>query len=118
MKILGIGDQGVGAIQISVAKLVITTLCAGIHPLRQLPVVLDCGTDVCHLKTRDHCTDLRVQNEKLLNDELYLGLRQPRARGKEYDDFVEKFVTKARKRFPKAYIHLYVHFLTKWRKRN
>lgn len=46
MKILGIGDQGVGAIQISVAKLVITTLCAGIHPLRQLPVVLDCGTDV------------------------------------------------------------------------
>ena len=102
-----------GAIQIPVAKLVITTLCAGIHPLRQLPVVLDCGTDVCHLKTRDHCTDLRVQNEKLLNNELYLGLRQPRARGKEYDDFVEKFVTKARKRFPKAYIHLYVHFLTK-----
>lgn len=36
-----------GAILISVAKLVITTLCAGIHPSRQLPVVLDCGTDVC-----------------------------------------------------------------------
>lgn len=46
-EILGIGDQGVGAILISVAKLVITTLCAGIHPSRQLPVVLDCGTDVC-----------------------------------------------------------------------
>lgn len=46
LQILGIGDQGVGAILISVAKLVITTLCAGIHPSRQLPVVLDCGTDV------------------------------------------------------------------------
>lgn len=45
-KILGIGDQGVGSVLISVAKLVLTTLCAGIHPARQLPVVLDCGTDV------------------------------------------------------------------------
>ncbi|KAL2844787.1 hypothetical protein BJY01DRAFT_214654 [Aspergillus pseudoustus] len=88
-QILGIGDQGVGAILISVAKLVITTACAGIHPSRQLPVVLDCGTN----------------NEGLLNDELYLGLRQPRARGKEYDDFVDKFVQAARKKFPNAYIH-------------
>ncbi|KAF4274131.1 hypothetical protein CNMCM8812_006120 [Aspergillus fumigatus] len=88
-EILGIGDQGVGAILISVAKLVITTICAGIHPSRQLPVVLDCGTD----------------NQKLLDDELYLGLRQPRARGKEYDQFVNRFVTTARKLFPKAYIH-------------
>lgn len=32
------------------AKLVLTTLCAGIHPARTLPVVLDCGTDVCHLR--------------------------------------------------------------------
>ncbi|KAG2419831.1 hypothetical protein HFD88_004628 [Aspergillus terreus] len=88
-EILGIGDQGVGAILISVAKLVLSTLCAGIHPSRQLPVVLDCGTD----------------NESLLNDELYLGLRQPRARGKDYDQFVEKFVTAARKMYPRAYIH-------------
>ncbi|OQE22816.1 hypothetical protein PENFLA_c012G08153 [Penicillium flavigenum] len=88
-EILGIGDQGVGAILISVAKLVITTLCAGIHPSRQLPVVLDCGTD----------------NEELLNDELYLGLRQRRVRGEKYDEFVDRFVHSARKRFPKAYIH-------------
>ncbi|KXG52809.1 Malic enzyme, NAD-binding [Penicillium griseofulvum] len=88
-EILGIGDQGVGAILISVAKLVITTLCAGIHPPRQLPVVLDCGTD----------------NEKLLNDELYLGLRQRRVRGEKYDEFVDRFVKAARKQFPKAYIH-------------
>ncbi|KUM63171.1 hypothetical protein ACN42_g3927 [Penicillium freii] len=88
-EILGIGDQGVGAILISVAKLVITTLCAGIHPSRQLPVVLDCGTD----------------NEELLNDELYLGLRQHRVRGEKYDEFVDRFVRAARKQFPKAYIH-------------
>ena len=75
-QILGIGDQGVGAILISIAKLVIYTLCAGIHPARTLPVVLDCGTD----------------NGELLNDDLYLGLRRPRTRGKEYDDFVDNFV--------------------------
>ncbi|KAI0397432.1 malic enzyme [Xylariaceae sp. FL0594] len=88
-EILGIGDQGVGGILISVAKLVLTTLCAGIHPNRTLPVVLDCGTD----------------NENLLNDELYLGLREKRVRGEKYDRFVDEFVQSARKLFPKAYIH-------------
>lgn len=88
-EILGIGDQGVGGILISVAKLVLTTLCAGIHPNRTLPVVLDCGTN----------------NEELLNDDLYLGLKKPRIRGKEYDDFVDTFVQSARKLYPKAYIH-------------
>lgn len=88
-QILGIGDQGVGGILISVAKLVIYTLCAGIHPHRTLPVVLDCGTN----------------NKELLDDELYLGLRKPRARGEEYDRFVDKFVQSARKLYPKAYIH-------------
>ncbi|KAK5019495.1 NAD-dependent malic enzyme, mitochondrial [Cryomyces antarcticus] len=88
-QILGIGDQGVGGILISVAKLVIYTLCSGIHPTRTLPVVLDCGTD----------------NHELLNDELYLGLRQPRVRGEEYDNFVSTFVQSVRKSYPKAYIH-------------
>ncbi|KAI0467144.1 malic enzyme [Xylaria cf. heliscus] len=88
-EILGIGDQGVGAILISVAKLALTTLCAGVHPNRTLPVVLDCGTN----------------NEKLLNDELYLGLRKKRVRGEKYDKFVNEFVKSARELFPKAYIH-------------
>lgn len=88
-EILGIGDQGVGGILISVAKLVLTTLCAGIHPNRTLPVVLDCGTD----------------NEDLINDELYLGLRKPRVRGEEYDKFIDSFVENARKLYPRAYIH-------------
>lgn len=47
-----------------------------------------------------------AQNQELLNDDLYLGLRQPRARGEEYDEFVDNFVKAARNRFPKAYIHL------------
>jgi malate dehydrogenase (oxaloacetate-decarboxylating) len=88
-QILGIGDQGVGGVLISIAKLVLYTLCAGIHPNRTLPVVLDCGTD----------------NEELLEDEHYLGLQKPRVRGEEYDAFVDRFVQAARKRFPKAYIH-------------
>ncbi|RGP81215.1 malate dehydrogenase oxaloacetate-decarboxylating [Fusarium longipes] len=88
-EILGIGDQGVGGILISVAKLVLTTLCAGVHPNRTLPVVLDCGTD----------------NKDLLDDELYLGLKQKRVRGEEYDKFVDKFVQSARKLYPNAYIH-------------
>ena len=88
-EILGIGDQGVGGILISVAKLVLTTACAGIHPNRTLPVVLDTGTD----------------NDGLRNDELYLGLKKKRVRGQAYDDFVENFVQAARKLYPNAYIH-------------
>lgn len=88
-EILGIGDQGVGGILISTAKLVLTTLCAGIHANRTLAVGLDCGTD----------------NEKLRNNELYLGLKQARVRGEKYDKFVEAFVQSARKLYPKAYIH-------------
>jgi malate dehydrogenase (oxaloacetate-decarboxylating) len=88
-QILGIGDQGVGAVLISIAKLVIYTLCAGIHPNRTLPVVLDVGTD----------------STELLNDPLYLGRQQPRIRGEKYYAFVDRFITTARKRYPKAYIH-------------
>ncbi|MCJ1411514.1 NAD-dependent malic enzyme, mitochondrial [Ptychographa xylographoides] len=88
-EILGIGDQGVGGILISIAKSVITTLCAGVHPSRTLPVVLDCGTD----------------NRELLDDKLYLGLRHPRVRGEKYDKFVNTFVQAARKLYPRAYIH-------------
>ena len=88
-EILGIGDQGAGAILISIAKLVLTTVCAGVHPERQLPVVLDCGTD----------------NHELLNDDLYLGLKRPRVRGEKYDKLVDTFVSSCRKLYPKAYIH-------------
>ncbi|KAF3932709.1 hypothetical protein ABW19_dt0204035 [Dactylella cylindrospora] len=65
------------------------TLCAGIHPNRTLGVVLDCGTD----------------NKALLDDELYLGLRQERVRGERYDKFVDSFVKAVEKHYPKAFLH-------------
>lgn len=88
-QILGIGDQGIGGILISIAKLALTTVCAGVHPNRTLGVVLDTGTN----------------NQKLRKDDLYLGIQKDRVTGQEYDDFVENFVQSARKLFPKAYIH-------------
>ncbi|KAF3913879.1 hypothetical protein ABW21_db0203979 [Orbilia brochopaga] len=88
-EILGIGDQGVGSIGISTAKLALMTLCAGIHPNRTLGVTLDCGTD----------------NKALLDDELYLGLRQNRVGGKRYDEFVGTFVKSVQEHYPKAFLH-------------
>jgi malate dehydrogenase (oxaloacetate-decarboxylating) len=87
--ILGIGDQGVGGIQIAIGKLSVYTAAAGIHPRRTLPVVLDVGTD----------------NLGLLSNDMYLGERHSRVRGERYDDFVEHFVRTVRKLFPRAMIH-------------
>lgn len=87
--ILGIGDQGVGGIEISVGKLSVYTAAAGIHPHRVLPVVLDTGTD----------------NLALLNDEMYLGVRHARIRDKRYDEFIDAYVTAVSKLFPHAMLH-------------
>lgn len=65
------------------------TLCAGIHPSRAIPVVLDVGTD----------------RESLKNDPLYLGNRFPRVRGEAYDEFIDKFIQSVKKQFPKAVVH-------------
>lgn len=87
--ILGIGDQGVGGIGISIAKLALMTLCGGLHPSKALPVMLDCGTN----------------NQDLLNDDLYLGLRHERVTGEKYDAFLDRFVQAIRKRFPSSTLH-------------
>jgi malate dehydrogenase (oxaloacetate-decarboxylating) len=87
--ILGIGDQGVGGIEISIGKLAVYTAAAGIHPRRVIPVVLDMGTD----------------NLALLNDEMYIGNRHPRVRDQRYDDLVDAYVTAATKLFPQAMLH-------------
>jgi malate dehydrogenase (oxaloacetate-decarboxylating) len=88
-EILGIGDWGVGGIQIAVGKLAVYTAAAGIDPRRVIPVSLDVGTD----------------NETLLNDPLYLGNRHARARGAAYDAFIQKYLETASSLFPGALLH-------------
>lgn len=83
-RILGLGDLGIGGMAIPVGKLALYTLFGGIHPARTLPVLLDVGTN----------------NEALLKDPMYLGWRHERVRGKEYDDFIDAFVSAIQKRYP------------------
>jgi len=88
-EILGIGDWGVGGIQIAVGKLAVYSAAAGIDPDRVIPVSLDVGTD----------------NEELLNDPLYLGSRHARVRGAAYDAFIAKYLQTASSLFPDALLH-------------
>jgi malate dehydrogenase (oxaloacetate-decarboxylating) len=87
--ILGIGDQGVGGIDISIGKLAVYIGAGGLHPRRVIPVVLDMGTD----------------NLALLNDEMYIGNRHARVRDQRYDDLIDAYVTAATKLFPHAMLH-------------
>ncbi|MES9683082.1 NAD-dependent malic enzyme [Gottfriedia acidiceleris] len=87
--ILGIGDQGIGGINIAIGKLAVYTAAAGIDPNRVLPIVLDVGTN----------------NEALIADPMYIGNKFARVRGDRYDQFIELFVQTARKFFPEVLIH-------------
>lgn len=87
--VLGIGDQGVGAMLIPVAKLMVYTICGGLNPLRTLPILLDVGTD----------------NTELLEDPLYLGWRHPRITSTQYDEFMDLFVAAVKKKFPQVFLH-------------
>ncbi|WP_129732117.1 NAD-dependent malic enzyme [Ectobacillus funiculus] len=87
--ILGIGDWGVGGINIAIGKLAVYTAAAGIDPGRVMPVILDVGTDC----------------EELLNNPFYIGNRHPRVRDERYDAFIEQFVSTASRMFPHALLH-------------
>ncbi|KAL1818564.1 hypothetical protein ACET3Z_013433 [Daucus carota] len=96
-RILGLGDLGVQGIGIPIGKLDMYVAAAGINPQRILPVMLDVGTN----------------NQKLLEDRLYLGLRQPRLEGEEYLSVVDEFMEAVHARWPKAIVQ-FEDFQMKW----
>ncbi len=87
--ILGIGDWGVGGVEIAVGKLAVYTAAGGIDPKRTIAVVLDVGTN----------------RQSLLDDPLYLGNRHPRVPTEAYDGFIDTYVTVASRMFPDALLH-------------
>lgn len=88
-RILGLGDLGANGMGIPIGKLQLYTAAAGVPPGGMLPMYLDAGTN----------------NESLLNDPLYLGMRRPRPKTEDLFSFVDEFVEAVQEVFPDCCIH-------------
>jgi malate dehydrogenase (oxaloacetate-decarboxylating) len=88
-RILGLGDQGVGGIEICMAKAMMYVICGQLAPHRLLPIYLDVGTN----------------NPTLLGDPNYRGWRHPRLNDQDYEEFINKVVTELVTKFPGIYLH-------------
>eukprot|EP00252_Welwitschia_mirabilis_P010939 TRINITY_DN24647_c0_g1_i1.p1 TRINITY_DN24647_c0_g1~~TRINITY_DN24647_c0_g1_i1.p1 ORF type:complete len:615 (+),score=127.24 TRINITY_DN24647_c0_g1_i1:95-1939(+) len=96
-RILGLGDLGVQGIGIAIGKLDLYVAAAGMNPQRVLPVMIDCGTN----------------NEKLLEDPLYLGLPSRRLDGEEYVSVIDEFMEAVFTRWPHVIVQ-FEDFQSKW----
>lgn len=84
VRILALGDQGVGGMGIPIGKLSLYTACGGIHPASTLPIMLDVGTN----------------NAQLLDNPLYMGWRHPRIDDDSYLEFMDMFIEAVKRRWP------------------
>src|SRR3989338_5966675 len=87
-RILGLGDLGSNGMGIPIGKLSLYIVAGGFHPSRTLPVTLDFGTN----------------NQKFLDDPMYLGCRYSRIPDDEYYPLVEEFMMAVKDKWPQCLV--------------